>query len=719
MFSLHRGYSRFVSVFLALFVLLVILGIAYSGHREKAAQLAFQTQRIEGSVMVVEDQITQTFQLIENLVQTLPDLADVPLAKAGPDELTHLLQRLQLGQHAVRSLSVMTADFQIKASTNPLNVGVVVPLTAFVPPDVPEASASVLRMGRVWQGRDFADGQPVAQGASNPSATLSFLPLAFRLGRRAEAVWVLVAVNTDHVLSRMERYRNKDSDQLSLLRFDGQLLIQSGELGTGHAPWEDLLPEMRQQEIGTLAGERWVAYRASSRYPFFLLSQMDPDIALQAWRQGFQIAVYWVAMALLVVLGVLLLLLRQVRMGEKIQHRQQIELAQSRDRAEAATLAKSRFLATMSHEIRTPLNGVMGMSELLAHSPLTEEQQQMLRVLQSSGWTLQTLIDDILDFSKIEVGKLELEQIDFDFLAMLGDLRDTFTLQAQEKNLNLVFGPTHHLPQMIQGDPTRLRQVLANLLSNAIKFTHQGQVTLDVRRTDDPQVLEVSVQDTGIGIAPEVQQRLFEAFTQANSSITRQYGGTGLGLVISATLVQMMGGRISVTSEVGQGSTFRFTFRAIEVRAKPSMPRPTAELKVDLGHLRVLLAEDHQINRLLVIKVLNRLNIEPDVAVDGRQVLDLVQDRHYDVILMDIQMPEMDGLTATRHIRAGLALNQPHIIALTANAFAEDRANCFAAGMNDFISKPLSIERLVQALEKVPAASSVAQPNAARVLPPA
>lgn len=701
MSSLKRDYSRFAYAFLALFALLALLGMAYSAHREKAAQLAFQTQRIEGSVMVVEDQITQTLQLIENLVRTLPDLSDVPLTQAGPAELTRLLWRLQLGQHAVRSLSVMTQDHVIKASTHPANVGLRVSLDGFVPPDVPEAAGSVLRMGRMWQGRDVVDGRPAERAPLGHAQAHSFLPLAFRLGSQSEAVWVLVALNTDHLLSRMERYRNIESDHFSLLRFDGERLLESGGPEIDDASWTHALSEMRQQEIGTWADSHLVAYRASSRYPFFFVIHVDPDLALASWREGFQRVVYWTLLALMLVLGVMLLLLRQVHASEKIQQQQQVELALSRDRAEAATQAKSQFLATMSHEIRTPLNGVIGMTELLASSPLTAEQQELLRVLQSSGWTLQTLIDDILDFSKIEVGKLELEHIDFDLRALLFDLRDTFTLQAQEKNLRLVLWLAPNVPQMVQGDPTRLRQVFANLIANAIKFTHQGEVTIDVRRSDEPHGFEARVQDTGIGIGPEVQQRLFEAFTQANSSITREYGGSGLGLVISAMLVQLMGGRISLSSEVGRGSIFHFTFKAIEVAVPPMPFNPTPALKTDLGHLRVLLAEDHQINRLLVVKVLNRVNIAPDLACDGLQVLELVQKNHYDVILMDIQMPGMDGLTATRHIRSGMALNQPHIIALTANAFAEDRAHCFAVGMNDFISKPLRMERLLEALEKV------------------
>jgi PAS domain S-box-containing protein len=375
------------------------------------------------------------------------------------------------------------------------------------------------------------------------------------------------------------------------------------------------------------------------------------------------------------------------------------ELEQALVRAKEAADAKSQFLATMSHEIRTPMNGVLGMTELLANTQLNEEQKQLLHVLQSSGRTLLTLIDDILDFSKIEVGKLELECIPIDFHSFLTDLKKTFTVQAQARGLDLILVPVDDLPHVIKGDPTRLRQVFSNLIANAIKFTHQGSVVIGVKRSADDE-FEVSVKDSGIGVSEEVQQRLFTAFTQANSSITRQYGGSGLGLVISAMLVKLMGGRIWMESVVGIGSIFRFTFKAISIKSTLTPASVLSLPAQDMGHLNVLLAEDHQINQLLVRKILNQVNISPDLACDGLEVLACIKNKHYDIILMDLQMPNMDGLTATRHIRADKQIRQPYIIALTANAFAEDKEQCYLAGMNDFISKPISIDGLVSALNR-------------------
>ncbi len=378
-----------------------------------------------------------------------------------------------------------------------------------------------------------------------------------------------------------------------------------------------------------------------------------------------------------------------------------LELEQALAHAKEAAHAKSQFLATMSHEIRTPMNGVLGMTELIANSPLSDDQRQLLRVLQSSGRTLLTLIDDILDFSKIEVGKLELENTPFNLKDFLDDLKGTFSIQAHARGLELILMPSPDLPIFLTGDPTRLRQVFSNLIANSIKFTHQGHVAIHINRTQVDDEYEVSIQDTGIGICTDVQKRLFTAFTQANSSITRQYGGTGLGLVISAMLVKLMGGRIWLESELGHGSTFRFTFKAQSMTDAFVEVKPVTVPNTDMSHLRVLLAEDHQINRLLVSKILNRVGIQPDIACDGYEVLQHTKEHTYDVILMDLQMPNMDGLTATQKIRADLTINQPYIIALTANAFAEDKAKCHSAGMNDFLSKPISIDGLVSALEKV------------------
>jgi signal transduction histidine kinase/ActR/RegA family two-component response regulator len=383
-------------------------------------------------------------------------------------------------------------------------------------------------------------------------------------------------------------------------------------------------------------------------------------------------------------------------------------LREALSRAEDATVAKSNFLATMSHEIRTPMNGVLGMVHLLRDTTLSDEQKQLIAVLETSGKTLLSIINDILDFSKIEAGKLILEQREINLAQLLNEAADLFRGQVAEKGIRLLVQADANLPCAVLGDPVRLQQIVFNLLSNAIKFTRQGEVRLSLLATAQNDTYLIRVEDTGIGMSAKAQERLFTPFTQADASTTRKYGGTGLGLAICAKLVALMQGRIWVDSVLGEGSSVAFTFYAASVPDHDQKKQAQGDVvsASALSHLRVLLVEDNAINRLLAVKFLQRLAITPDTANDGLEALLAVQKQQYDVVLMDMQMPNMDGLTATRHIRAMTELKQPHIIALTANAFAEDKQACLDAGMNDFMSKPLNFASLQALLSAVVVSSS-------------
>ncbi|MEZ5644197.1 MAG: ATP-binding protein [Burkholderiaceae bacterium] len=383
------------------------------------------------------------------------------------------------------------------------------------------------------------------------------------------------------------------------------------------------------------------------------------------------------------------------------------ELAASREEALAAVKAKAGFLAVMSHEIRTPLNGVVGMTELLRDTPLTPAQQELMGVLSVSSEQLLSVVDDILDFSRIESGKLTLEDRPFDLRAAIGSAVDMVRMKAEEKGLHLGLHVAPTVPDAVRGDVTRLRQVLLNLLANAVKFTAQGEVTLrvwcDSGLSATDAALHFSVTDTGVGIRPERLGELFQPFAQGDTSTTRIYGGTGLGLMICKHLVAMMGGQIGVSSEPGAGSTFRFDLpvhlaQMAEVDPSESHPLPRA------SHAqRVLAVDDHPGNLKVMSAMLERLGYRPDTSADGRQALDQVMQAHmagdpYEVVLLDLHMPGMDGLAAARALLDALPSAAPRMIGVSASSLGEDRQRCLDAGMAAYLTKPLEMEPLAQAL---------------------
>ncbi len=394
-------------------------------------------------------------------------------------------------------------------------------------------------------------------------------------------------------------------------------------------------------------------------------------------------------------------------LDERVRERT-AELERAREEAVAASRAKDEFLATMSHELRTPLNGVLGFSELLGHTPITPQQRKYVETIRGSGQSLLSLINDILDVAKIEAGKLRLETRRFDVREVVNEVAQLLSAGAAAKSIALERVFARDVPLVVSGDISRTRQALVNLVGNAVKFTLQGGVTIQAGTKDGR--VRVEVRDTGVGIAPEAQERVFQKFMQADSSTTRRFGGTGLGLAITKRIIELMHGSIGFTSEPGRGSTFWFELPAAET-ADEVAPRPTETINTSAARGdRVLLVEDDETNQLLMQNMLERLGCTFDIVRNGMEAVERSTAHVYDVVLMDLRMPVMDGYAATTRIRAveSRLRRSPraYIVALTADAMPTDRERCLIAGMDDHVPKPVSFTDLEQAFARHKAAAA-------------
>ncbi len=398
------------------------------------------------------------------------------------------------------------------------------------------------------------------------------------------------------------------------------------------------------------------------------------------------------------------------RLKEAIHTEKEAEKAiiKAKELAEQSVRAKELFLANMSHEIRTPMNAIIGMSDLLSHTSLTKEQQKYLEGIKTSGKNLLVLVNDILDFSKIDAGKFTLEEIGFRVNHVLRSVRSALQIKAEERGIDLDLDVAGIDRQVLIGDPYRLTQVLINLVNNAIKFTPEGKVTIVAKfksETDKEVDILFEVIDTGIGVSKDKMELIFESFTQADDSVTRRYGGTGLGLAISRKLVELQGGSVGLKSELGVGSTFYFNIR-YKKGEEEDLPLAVSKDTVDsisLKGMKIILVEDNRLNQFLVKSLMQKREIEIDIANNGLEGLQMIQKNEYDLVLMDIQMPIMDGIECTRKIRSELPKEKRHvpIIALTANALKGDNEIYINAGMDDYLSKPFDANVLFAKIKRL------------------
>lgn len=837
------AYSTFAYGLLVFFVIAISLAVILSAKKDFDNEFEGNIKRAQDAALIYEDQVGQTFQLIENVARTLQFSTGRSLDQSAPDEMRLTLQRAQFSLPAIRSMSLVNDEEVIFASSSRENLGLKIDLRYFEPIENTRHTSSSIRISQPWLGRDLSNGQ--ASSTENPIGNddAYFIPILLRLNNTAvqsNGIWILVTVNPDYLLGRLSRYSDTKTDGFELIRIDGRVLLSENASQPGKVFNEsNLLPTILASKKSINTEQDLLAFRVSAKYPMFVATRIDRKELIQSWLNKKLPFFSWIIAAALAGVSICWILLSRIKVTEKNQQKQQkvvyrlsqalaqspsgilitnlngvveycnsfycqmveknnldiigsvtfmfdpkiipnlasaeiiqtlksgyiwtgefahrnseenstrevqviwsplrdenniishficvehdisqlkkmqTELSISRDRAEAATRAKSGFLANMSHEIRTPMSGVIGMTHLALEEEMGEKAREYVTHARTSAVTLLGILNDILDFSKMEAGKLQLESSRFDFHDWLNSIVKPHAMAAKDKGLHFHCEVASDVPTWIKSDALRLSQILNNLIGNAIKFTTLGKVELFVRYiqknnqvylNETDHFLEFTVKDTGCGMTSSEIENLFKPFTQANYSTSRVYGGTGLGLVICKRLCLAFNGDIFVNSQPQMGSTFGALVSVSPAHAPEIEPSVISERTVaapppqrDLNGLKVLLVEDYPFNRQMMMVLLGKFGLEVDVAVNGQDALEKLHSpgSYYDVVLMDIQMPIMDGISATRQIRSESIFDDLPIIAVTANAMRDEREICLQAGMQEYLVKPIDRTALLDSL---------------------
>ncbi len=693
-----RRYKLVVSVtgLIAITVILLQFYIQFSGYHRHLAEAAKLTDAI---ARVVEDQTQRTLQSISLVLDT----ARIELP--GRRTLNHKTLREQLRSiPEIRGLFLVGLDGTVLDSTlAEADIGKYVGDEDFI-----------LRLYR--SGTDtIVIGKPIPRRTlSGPEMPVqAFLPFAMRLPD--DAGYLVAAINISFFQLQYQSLLQTSHVGVSLASFDGTVLMDAQEawslgleVGKLDPIFNEYLPGIERATFSrpALAGkkEQLVSFRVTRTFPMVVSAAIDLDVIRGDWFSSM------FSVLLPTFVAVCLVLVALIHMREQLGHiaLQEAELRASRDAAEAASKAKSQFLAVMSHEVRTPMNAVLGLSSVLLEEPLTGSQRANVQSIHDAGEGLLVVLNDILEYSRLEAGEIALEEAPFAPGKHLQSALDIITPLAQAKCLDMHGATAVDIPKAVKGDAGRLRQVLINVASNAVKFTSHGyvEVRLECARQDEGRV---RLERTGIGIEPDRIQSIFREFIQADTTIQRRFGGSGLGLAICKRIIDRMGGEIAITSRPGVGTTVRFSVTlpladedALETNSDDGSLEGLHEAIAHLGtSLRLLVVDDNKTNHVVTARLLRHFDIDIDHAHDGNEGLTAARRKPYHVILMDTQMPGIDGLAATRALRSSKGPNRrTRVIAFTANAMREDVAAAMAAGSDDVVTKPVRKHELVAALQR-------------------